>query len=512
MHDVIIIGSGFSGSMLGSILARHGHDVLIVDAGTHPKFAIGESTIPQTSQMISLTAREYDLPELEKVGLGSPLGVREVAGNTSGIKRIFGFTYHGLGKPHDVDEAMLFGNAWGDENHLYRPDVDMWLFGVAQKYGCKVLEDTRVDSVKIDDDGVTVNAGGEVHRGRYIVDSTGVRSVLADQLGLRDEEPRQRLQSCAMFTHMKGVRPFEEVAGSKMSKPWWEGTLHHLFDGGWIYVIPFNNWPGATNDLVSVGLSWDPRKHNPKDFKSFLAEKLPSVAKQFEDAEPVRPWIRTGRMQYSSRQSVGKRWCLSAHSTGFVDPLFSRGLINAVEVMRTMLPPLLNALETDDFDPAPFAPVEAIQARLLSYADRLVWASYVSWRDFGLWNAWYRVWASATILIETNLGSVMLMGKYSRHKPPEDPVFTEFEDPGFKAFFNRCFSIIEQVDSEEMSVEDAREAMWAEIRAYDFKVPLPDHVKGQEWALKTPEIRDTFFGSRAQHAEWEAGMAAMGAK
>ena len=150
MHDVIILGSGFSGTILGAILARHGHDVLLVDAGQHPRFAIGESTIPQTSQVLSLLAREYKVPELDKIGLDSPFGAREVAGPSSGIKKIFGFVYHGLGEEHKSEEAQQFGNVWRDENHLYRPDVDLWLFNVAKKYGCKALENTRADSVEID--------------------------------------------------------------------------------------------------------------------------------------------------------------------------------------------------------------------------------------------------------------------------------------------------------------------------------------------------------------------------
>jgi tetracycline 7-halogenase / FADH2 O2-dependent halogenase len=46
VFDVAIIGSGFAGSMLGAILARNGSNVLLLDAKAHPKFAIGESTIP----------------------------------------------------------------------------------------------------------------------------------------------------------------------------------------------------------------------------------------------------------------------------------------------------------------------------------------------------------------------------------------------------------------------------------------------------------------------------------
>ncbi len=49
MHrcDVLIVGSSFTGSLLGWILAKQGLAVAIVDKQRHPRFAIGESTTPQ---------------------------------------------------------------------------------------------------------------------------------------------------------------------------------------------------------------------------------------------------------------------------------------------------------------------------------------------------------------------------------------------------------------------------------------------------------------------------------
>ncbi|MCB0209207.1 MAG: NAD(P)-binding protein, partial [Anaerolineae bacterium] len=48
--DIAIIGSGIAGSALGSILARHNLRVVIFEAKSHPRFAIGESMILETSE------------------------------------------------------------------------------------------------------------------------------------------------------------------------------------------------------------------------------------------------------------------------------------------------------------------------------------------------------------------------------------------------------------------------------------------------------------------------------
>lgn len=63
-YDVAIIGSGISGSTLGAILARHGMRVIIFEAGVHPKFAVGESMILETSETMRAMAKLFDVPEL----------------------------------------------------------------------------------------------------------------------------------------------------------------------------------------------------------------------------------------------------------------------------------------------------------------------------------------------------------------------------------------------------------------------------------------------------------------
>ena len=62
--DVAIIGSGIAGSTLGAILARQGLSVILFEARSHPKFAIGESMILETSEVMRSLAKLYDVPEL----------------------------------------------------------------------------------------------------------------------------------------------------------------------------------------------------------------------------------------------------------------------------------------------------------------------------------------------------------------------------------------------------------------------------------------------------------------
>jgi FADH2 O2-dependent halogenase len=62
--DIAILGSGFGGSLTAMVARRLGYSVLIVERGTHPRFAIGESTSPLTNLLLEELAVRYDLPRL----------------------------------------------------------------------------------------------------------------------------------------------------------------------------------------------------------------------------------------------------------------------------------------------------------------------------------------------------------------------------------------------------------------------------------------------------------------
>lgn len=85
-YDVAVIGSGIGGSTLAAILARQGLSVVVFEAGAHPKFAIGESTILEASEMMRALAKFYDVPELAYFSTEYFLNY---AGTTHGVKRHF---------------------------------------------------------------------------------------------------------------------------------------------------------------------------------------------------------------------------------------------------------------------------------------------------------------------------------------------------------------------------------------------------------------------------------------
>ena len=424
-YDVAILGSGLAGTTLAACLANNGASVIVIDAGSHPRFAIGESTIPYTSMMMRLISERYNVPEIK--WLTTFESVQSKISTNCGIKRNFGFLYHRPGEEQKPAEAHEFPipKITHTENHFFRQDVDAWLLTVALKYGVTVRQHCKVTDVEIDDAGVTIiPERGERVRVKFVVDASGYRSPLAQKFGVRETPTRLHHQSRSLFTHMIGVTPYEHTVPEGIhGNPtrWSQGTLHHLFPGGWLWVIPFDNHHRASNALCSVGLSVDPRVHPTPDcspereFSRWLAD-FPSVAAQFVNARAAREWVRTERLQYSSKQTVGYRWCLTSHAAGFTDALFSRGLSNTMDIINALGWRLLDAIKDDDFSVDRFSYVQDLEQGLLDFNDDLVANAYTSFGDFRLWDAWFRVWSLGQILATLEINR-----SYARFLDSHDP-------------------------------------------------------------------------------------------
>ncbi|MEU6559508.1 NAD(P)/FAD-dependent oxidoreductase [Nocardia nova] len=401
-YDVAILGAGIAGSTLATILARHDLDVLLIDAGMHPRFVIGESTIPHATTTMHILAERYGVPEFK--ALANFEDTADQVTKTCGQKQNFGFVYHEPGRPTDpakANQVVLASGYRRAESHWFRQDIDAYVFHLAIRYGAVARSNTRVDEIDTDGErGVTLHTtSGETFDAEYLVDATGFRSVLAERFGLRERPTRARTHSRSLFTHMIGVRPFDDVAPVRYDQTsrWHNGTLHHVFDGGWLWVIPFDNNDRSMNPLCSVGLTLtgnavsDDRPAPEKEFSAFL-ERFPAVAKQFESATPVRPWVSTGRLQYSASNTVGDRFCLTAQSAGAIDALFSRGLANSFQTVNALAWRLIEAARDDDWSTERFTGVDRLQQRMFDAHDDLAYSSYVSFRNYELWDAVIRVW------------------------------------------------------------------------------------------------------------------------
>ena len=462
-YDVAIIGSGIGGSTLATVLARQGLSVIVFEGGQHPRFTIGESMILETSEAMRALAEFYDVPELAYY---SSENYYQNIGTQHGVKRHFSFVHHSAGQHVDVEkslQAVIPRLPYGHEIHINRQDSDYFLTSVATSYGATILQNTFIKDINVSAEGVEIiTAKDVIYHAEYVIDAGGMKSILAQKQNWRHRDCLAH--SRTIFTHMIDVPCFNEVGPSReqFHHPYRlsEGTLHHIFKGGWLWIIPFNNHAQSTNPLCSVGLQLDPRLYPQRDdltpeqeFRDFI-QRFPDLAAQLEHAKPVRDFMRIDRLQYSAHHIVSDRYALLAHAAGFIDPLYSKGLYVTHASIFLMADLLLKAKQTGDYSAAAFAPLETMTLNYINMHDRLVASSFKSWHNVKLWQVYSVVWLQGAYLEYLRLIMNRFRAAGDRAKYIELMKPHKLAGGGFDKFFE----IQEQIDALMDAVDPEDEA------------------------------------------------------
>lgn len=462
VYDVAIIGSGIGGSTLATVLARQGLTVIVFEGGVHPRFTIGESMILETSEAMRALAEFYDVPELAYF---SSENFYSYIGTSHGVKRHFSFIHHTAGQKQDVAkslQAVIPKLPYGHEIHINRQDSDYLLTAIAISYGATVLQGTQIQEIQIEPECVEIVTNkGVKYQAQYVVDAGGMRSLLANKFEWRHRD--LLAHSRTIYTHMIDVPCFNKVGPTQSEYgfpyPVSQGTLHHIFHGGWLWVIPFNNHPAATNPLCSVGLQLDPRLYPQRndltpeaEFYEFI-QQFPDLYAQLRPARPVRDWQRVDRLQYSAKHIVADRCALLAHAAGFIDPLYSKGLYVTHMSIFWLADLLLKAKQTGDYSAAAFAPLEEMTLGYIGMHDRLVASSFKAWSNYKLWQVYSVLW-----LLGAYLEYVRLVINRLRTTNRADYLALMQSHRLAGGGFARFFAIQEQIDALIDNVDPADEA------------------------------------------------------
>ena len=307
--DVLVIGGGPGGSTMAALLAEQGRDVVLLEKAHHPRFHIGESLLPA------------NVPLFERLGL------REAVDRIGMPK--WGVEF--VSPQHRHRSFLEFGDAWDKSVpmawQVRRSDLDELLFRHAQSRGARALEGCQVQQVQFDGDGATVQAvldDGAVRcwRARYVVDASGRDTLLARQFNDKHRHPRHN--SAAMFGHFRGAQRLqgEKLAGN-ISIFW--------FPHGWFWFIPLAD--GST----SIGATCAPQylKSRTKPLKDLYFDTIamaPPLAERLRGAELIDDQVyATGNFSYSAGSACGERWLMLGDAYAFIDPVFSSGVLLAMQ-------------------------------------------------------------------------------------------------------------------------------------------------------------------------------------
>lgn len=324
---------------MAMIAKRLGHSVVLLERGRHPRMAIGESSTPFANLLLEELAVRYDLPAIRPLAKWGSWQ-RAYPHLACGLKRGFTFYHHELGTQDTADpdrlRQLLVAASPHDEiadTHWYRADFDSLLVEQAQAMGVDYLDEANIDCFVEGQDELSFNILRSSEtielRAGFVVDATGPRGLLHRALQLPEGSFPDYPMTQALYSHFSGVsKPWvlTDVNGRQQPPyPPEDAAVHHVFDGGWIWILRFNN--GITSAGVAAteeaSIHLNLREGEPAWWR--LIDSIPTLKEQFATARTEMPFTFVPQLSFLTGRACGGRWAMLPSAAGFVDPLLSTG-------------------------------------------------------------------------------------------------------------------------------------------------------------------------------------------
>ncbi len=312
--DIVVIGGGPAGSTVSTFLAQQGLRVELFEREKFPRFHIGESLIPETYWVLR---RLNMLEKMQKSRFIKKYSVQFV--NASGIQSAPFYFWDN--KPHECSQT------W----QVVRSEFDQMLLDNAREHGVTAHEGVRVMDVIFEQDpstglgtgrAVGVKLKDREVRAKVVVDASGQNGLIANRLRLRVWDPI--LNKGAIWTYWEGAyRDTGKDEGATM-------VLQTPDKQGWFWYIPQHD------NVVSVGVvaPFDYLFKNRGGFEQTYneeVERTPAVKKRIDNATRVTGYFATKDYSYRTTRAAGDGWVLVGDAWGFLDPLYSSGVLLALK-------------------------------------------------------------------------------------------------------------------------------------------------------------------------------------
>ena len=308
--DVVVIGGGPAGSTVSTLIADQGYSVELFERERFPRFHIGESLIPETYWVLK---RLNMLPKMQQSHFVKKHSVQFVNSNGRNSAPF----YFWDNKPHECSQT------W----QVVRSEFDQMMLTNAREHGVVAHEGVRVHDVLFDGDravGVRIrdDAGSfRDIRARVVVDASGQNGLIMNRLRLRMWDPI--LNKGAIWTYWEGAyRDSGRDEGATL-------VIQTGNRNGWFWYIPLHN------NIVSVGVvaPFDYVFKGRVSYAQTYAEEVqgcPGVKERVANAVRVTGYFATKDYSYRSTQVAGAGWVLVGDAFGFLDPLYSSGVLLAL--------------------------------------------------------------------------------------------------------------------------------------------------------------------------------------
>ena len=322
--NIAILGGGPASSTLAILLCRQGYKVVIFALPDRLPILVGESLVPMI------------VPILQD------LGVEAEVATYSTYKPGACFTYN-------ADEAFefLFTDTPSDlpsySYNVPRVQFNATLLAAAQQAGTHLIA-RNVQLQKIADTGrIALDAESiQAAEGCWdgdepdlIVDAAGRANLIGRLLNIPMQKgPRQDV---ALFAH---------VDQTELVNP---GYVHNdRMDQGWCWRIPL---PGRVSFGFVVPEAYAMQHgETPEQQYDNLLKTDTVLTRLAPDAQRITPVFRFNNYQSISDKLCGENWVMLGDAGGFVDPVFSSGLLIAMDSAYKLADTILQNKPLADYE------------------------------------------------------------------------------------------------------------------------------------------------------------------
>jgi FADH2-dependent halogenase len=308
--DVAVVGGGPGGSSAATALARRGKRVLLLERERFPRFHIGESQLPWSNEVFRA------------------LGVDQAIA-AAGFVRKWGASFC---PPDSVTEQYADFEAAVETPtpqtfQVLRERFDEILLRHSERCGVTVREGHRLLDAAFDAEAVTLRFADPDGIERtasvgVVVDASGRAGVLVNRFGRHQYDPL--LRNIAVHAQYEGVpRPDGRRAGDirMFTRP----------DMGWLWLIPLSDTVMSVGAVIPKAVHRREAKATAEESLAHYLADTPSAASLLERARRVSPARFDVDYSYLATRMAGDRWVAVGDAAAFLDPIFSTGVLLAMQ-------------------------------------------------------------------------------------------------------------------------------------------------------------------------------------
>jgi flavin-dependent dehydrogenase len=350
--DVAVIGGGPGGSSAATALARRGRRVVLLERERFPRFHIGESQLPWSNELFRA------------------LGVHEAVGAAGFIEK-WGATFRtpdGALEQH-ADFAVAVETPTPQTFQVLRERFDDLLLRHAASSGVTVREGHRVLDVAFEPDGVTLRVadGDGVERSArvgVVVDASGRAGLVVKRFGHHEVDPL--LRNIAVHAQYEGI---PRAAGRRAG----DIRMFTRPDMGWLWLIPLSDTVTSVGAVIPKTVHLREAKATAEESLAHYLAATAAATPLFAGARRVSPARFDADYSYLATRMAGDRWVAVGDAAAFLDPIFSTGVLLAMQGGLEAAEAIDAGLRAGD-----------LSARIFAGYERLVRKRYHHFRRFAV--------------------------------------------------------------------------------------------------------------------------------